>query len=56
VVTKWLALSFLGLALLVAAGVRVRLLNFPLERDEGEYAHAGQLIQEGVAPYQWRIT
>jgi hypothetical protein len=24
----------------------------PLERDEGEYAYMGQLIQEGVPPYQ----
>lgn len=32
--------------------VRMRLLDFPLERDEGEYAYAGQLILEGVPPYQ----
>ena len=25
---------------------------FPLERDEGEYAYAGQLILQGVPPYQ----
>ena len=35
---KWLAVSVLALSLLVAVGVRVRLLDFPLERDEGEYA------------------
>ena len=29
-------------ALVVVAAVRLRLLNFPLERDEGEYAYAGQ--------------
>jgi tetratricopeptide (TPR) repeat protein len=51
-VPRWLALSFLILAMLVAAGVRFRLLDFPLERDEGEYAYAGQLIQEGIPPYQ----
>ena len=49
---KWLAASFLALSLLVAVGVRVRLLDFPLERDEGEYAYAGQLIREGIPPYQ----
>lgn len=32
--------------------IRARLLNFPLERDEGEYAYAGQLILHAVAPYQ----
>jgi dolichyl-phosphate-mannose-protein mannosyltransferase len=29
----------------------MRLLEFPLERDEGEYACAGQLILRGVPPY-----
>jgi hypothetical protein len=32
--------------------VRVRLLDVPLERDEGEYAYAGQLILQGIPPYQ----
>ncbi len=31
--------------------VRIRLLSVPLERDEGEYAYAGQLMLQGVAPY-----
>ena len=43
------------LLLVVALGVslfaRVRLLEIPLERDEGEYAYAGQLMLQGVAPY-----
>jgi hypothetical protein len=30
---------------------RVRLLNVPLERDEGEYAYMGQLILDGTPPY-----
>ena len=33
------------------AAVRVRLLEVPLERDEGEYAYAGQLILQGIPPY-----
>jgi hypothetical protein len=33
--------------------IRVRLLNFPLERDEGEYAYSGQLILQGIAPYHF---
>jgi len=31
--------------------VRVRLADFPLERDEGEYGYFGQLILQGVPPY-----
>jgi hypothetical protein len=37
--------------LLSTAAIRVRLLDVPLERDEGEYAYAGQLLLQGVAPY-----
>lgn len=35
------------------AFVRVRLSNMPLERDEGEYAYAGQLILHGIPPYRF---
>ncbi len=42
----------LALTVLFVIGVRVRLLPVPLERDEGEYAYAGQLILEGIPPYQ----
>jgi MFS family permease len=35
-----------------AAFVRLRLLDFPLERDEGEYAYTGQLMLQGIPPYQ----
>ncbi len=38
--------------LVVAAAARLRLLDFPLERDEGEYAYAGQLMLQGIPPYQ----
>jgi len=31
--------------------IRIRLLDMPLERDEGEYAYAGQLLLQGVPPY-----
>ena len=43
---------FLVLVLVLVAAVRLRLLNFPLERDEGEYAYAGQLMLQGIPPYQ----
>ena len=42
----------LGLILLFVVVVRVRVLAVPLERDEGEFAYAGQLILEGIPPYQ----
>jgi 4-amino-4-deoxy-L-arabinose transferase-like glycosyltransferase len=32
--------------------IRFRLLDLPLERDEGEYAYAGQLILQGIPPYE----
>ena len=38
--------------LVIVALARLRLLNFPLERDEGEYAYAGQLILQGIPPYE----
>lgn len=44
--------GLLAVVLLTMAFIRARLLNFPLERDEGEYAYAGQLILHGVPPYQ----
>jgi hypothetical protein len=39
------------LILLVAIALRVHLLDVPLERDEGEYAYAGQLMLQGFLPY-----
>src|SRR5262249_41161593 len=30
----------------------MRVADIPLERDEGEYAYAGQLILQGIPPYQ----
>src|SRR5881397_3463265 len=38
--------------ILCTAAVRLRLADVPLERDEGEYAYAGQLILQGIPPYQ----
>ena len=32
--------------------VRMKRADLPLERDEGEYAYAGQLILEGIPPYK----
>jgi 4-amino-4-deoxy-L-arabinose transferase-like glycosyltransferase len=46
--TWWLLVT----VLLLVTGARLRLLSFPLERDEGEYAYAGQLILQGIPPYE----
>ena len=46
----WWALATIVFTLIVA--IRIRLLGIPLERDEGEYAYAGQLILQGVPPYK----
>ena len=46
----WWALATIVFALVVA--IRIRLLGIPLERDEGEYAYAGQLILQGIPPYK----
>jgi Dolichyl-phosphate-mannose-protein mannosyltransferase len=46
----WWALAIIVFILVVA--IRIRLLGIPLERDEGEYAYAGQLILQGIPPYK----
>ena len=45
-------LLWLLLILTVVTVIRIRLLEMPLERDEGEYAYAGQLLLQGVSPYK----
>jgi hypothetical protein len=40
------------LVILFVSFIRFRLLDIPLERDEGEYAYAGQLILQGIPPYE----
>src|SRR5438309_11353815 len=47
--TAWIFLAAIVLGLVIA--IRIRLLAIPLERDEGEYAYAGQLILQGIPPY-----
>ncbi|HEY1263623.1 MAG TPA: glycosyltransferase family 39 protein [Terriglobales bacterium] len=48
---RW-AVVALVLLILFFAAIRFRLRNVPLERDEGEYAYAGQLLLHGIPPYQ----
>lgn len=45
---RWFLVGFI---LLFVVLVRVRLLDVPLERDEGEYAYMGQLLLQGIPPY-----
>src|SRR5437588_876371 len=46
----WWTLFILAIGTVVF--IRIRLLPFPLERDEGEYAYAGQLMLQGIPPYK----
>ena len=48
-VALWIMLAAF---ILVAVAIRIRLLDIPLERDEGEYAYMGQLMLQGIPPYQ----
>jgi hypothetical protein len=48
---NWAILAVLA-ALIFVVYVRLRVADVPLERDEGEYAYAGQLILQGVPPYE----
>lgn len=45
----WLVL--LVVVILCFGAIRWRLRDMPLERDEGEYAYAGQLMLQDVPPY-----
>lgn len=47
---RW-CVVLLTIVILFFSLIRIRLLNFPLERDEGEYAYSGQLVLQGIAPY-----
>jgi hypothetical protein len=46
----WCVLAIIIFGLVLA--IRIRLLGIPLERDEGEYAYAGQLMLQGIPPYK----
>jgi hypothetical protein len=48
---RYLVWISLAIILIATALIRIRLLDVPLERDEGEYAYAGQLMLQGTPPY-----
>ncbi len=43
---------FFTFSILLVLYVRLRLLDIPFERDEGEYAYAGQALLQGMLPYR----
>src|ERR1035438_1900019 len=43
--------AILALVLLLTAVLRIHTFPIPLERDEGEYSYAGQLMLQGIPPY-----
>jgi hypothetical protein len=53
VLPKWGPHACLAFAILFFSLIRIHLADFPLERDEGEYAYAGQLIMHGLDPYAY---
>ena len=48
---RYAPIVFIVLVLAFTTFVRLRVADVPLERDEGEYAYAGQLILQGIPPY-----
>ena len=44
---------WIGVVIIIVfvAAIRIRLLQIPLERDEGEFAYMGQLMLQGIPPY-----
>src|SRR5579859_4756677 len=50
------AFLWLLLVLAVVTVIRIRLINMPLERDEGDFAYGGQLMLQGVSIYQGAYT
>lgn len=57
--SRWMRNAHIAFVLLVIVGfalIRFRLRDMPLERDEGEYAYAGQLLLHGIAPYKLAYT
>ena len=52
-VAAWILFGLTAAAVVFA---RIRLIDLALERDEGEYAYAGQLLLRGIPPYTLAYT
>ena len=55
-VSPYVYYGLLLLVIVLFGLIRFRLRDIPLERDEGEYAYAGQLMLQGIPPYQLAYT
>jgi hypothetical protein len=53
---RYLCYTLLAFALILFSAVRWRLRDMPLQRDEGEYAYAGQLLLQGLPSYQFAYS
>ncbi len=53
---RYFAYAALVLVIVFFAAIRFRLRTMPLERDEGEYAYAAQLMLQGIPPYKLAYT
>src|SRR6267142_5533026 len=51
-ISRLAAITIVAAVILLFAAIRWRLRYMPLERDEGEYAYAGQLVLQGIPPYE----
>jgi hypothetical protein len=49
--SRYIGYGLLFLVTLLVVLVRFHLRTMPLERDEGEFAYAGQLMLQGIPPY-----
>jgi len=51
-ISERFAWVLVAIAIVFVGAIRIRLLNIPLERDEGEFAYMGQLMLQGIPPYK----
>jgi len=51
-VSKYWDWALVAAVILFVTAIRIRLLNIPLERDEGEFAYMGQLMLQGIPPFK----
>lgn len=51
-ISERFAWLLVAIAIVFVGAIRIRLLNTPLERDEGEFAYMGQLMLQGIPPYK----
>lgn len=49
---RFCVFAVLGVIVAFVVLVRIRLLDIPLERDEGGYAYTAQLMLEGIMPFE----